>query len=110
LRILKARGVKLGARNPRCRNLTPEARARGVAAAARNRTARAVQEQSDVAAIAAQKRAEGLSLRRIAAHLNAEGYPTRDGSVATLDPETGQAKGGWSAVQVKRVLDRLRTA
>jgi hypothetical protein len=46
----------------------------------------------------------------IAAHLNAEGYPTRDGSVPSLDPETGRTKGGWSAVQVKRVLDRARTA
>jgi DNA invertase Pin-like site-specific DNA recombinase len=106
LRILKDRGVPLGARNPKCRNLTPEARARGVANAGRNRTARAIEEQSDVAAIAAEKRAEGLSLRQIAAHLNAEGYPTRDGSV--LDTET--RKGGWSAVQVKRVLDRIRSA
>jgi DNA invertase Pin-like site-specific DNA recombinase len=110
LRILKARGIPLGASNPKCRNLTPEARARGVVAAARNRTARAIEEQSDVAAIAAELRAEGLSLRKIAAHLNAEGYPTRDGSVPTLDPKTGRTKGGWSAVQVKRVLDRARTA
>src|SRR5262249_31707019 len=106
LKVLKARGVKLGASNPRCRNLTPEARAKGTEASARSSRARAIEEQSDVAAIAAQKRAEGLSLRRIAVHLNAEGYPTRDGSV--LDPDTG--KGGWSAVQVRRVLDRLRTA
>ena len=110
LGILKARGVKLGARNPRCRNLTPEARARGVAAAARNRTTRAIEEQSDVATIAAAKRAEGFSLRQIAAHLNAEGYPTRDGCQATADPETGRSRGGWSAVQVKRVLDRARPA
>jgi len=106
LRILKGRGVKLGASNPKCRNLTPEARGRGVKAAARNRVARAIEEQSDVAAIAAEKRAEGLSLRRIAAHLNEEGYPTRHGSA--FNPET--KKGGWSAVQVKRVLDRIRPA
>lgn len=110
LHILKARGVRLGASNPRCRNLGPEARARGVAAAARNRTARAVEEQSDVAAIAAEKRAEGLSLRKIAAHLNEEGYPTRDGCRAATDPETGKPRGGWSAAQVKRVLDRARSA
>lgn len=106
LRILKSRGVPLGASNPKCRNLTPEARIRGIAASARASRTRAIEEQSDVAAIAAEKRAEGLSLRKIADHLNAEGYPTRDGSV--LDPET--RKGGWSAVQVKRVLDRIRTA
>jgi DNA invertase Pin-like site-specific DNA recombinase len=106
LKVLKARGVPLGASNPKCRNLTPEARAEGSRSSARASRTRAVEEQSDVAAIAAAKRAEGLSLRRIAAHLNAEGYPTRDGSV--VDPGTG--KGGWSAVQVKRVLDRIRSA
>lgn len=106
LAVLKARGVKLGASNPRCRNLSPEARARGSIASARAARARAVEEQADVAAIAARKRAEGLSLRRIAAHLDAEGYPTRDGS--TPDPQT--RKGGWSAAQVRRVLDRIRTA
>ena len=93
LKILKARGVPLGASNPKCRNLTPEARARGVAAAARGRVARAIAEQSDVAAIAAARRAEGLSLRKIAAHLNAEGYPTRDGCQAALDPGDGQGPG-----------------
>ena len=106
LKVLKDRGVPLGASRPECRNLTAEARARGAAAAARVRTARAIEEQSDVAEIAAEKRAEGLSLRRIADHLNAEGYPTRNGSVP--DPDT--RKGGWSAAQVKRVLDRARTA
>jgi DNA invertase Pin-like site-specific DNA recombinase len=106
LRILKSRGVPLGASNPKCRNLSPDARARGSRSAARARTARAIEEQSDVAAIAAEKRAEGLSLRKIAAHLNAEGYPTRNGSV--LDRDAG--KGGWSAAQVKRILDRAGNA
>lgn len=95
LRILKGRGVPLGAANPKCRNLTAEARARGASAAARARTARAVEEQSDVAVIAAEKRAEGLSLRDIARHLDAEGYPTRGGKE-------------WHAVQVKRILDRAK--
>jgi DNA invertase Pin-like site-specific DNA recombinase len=106
LRILKARGVKLGAANPKCRNLTPEARKRGNLASAAASRARAVDEQSDVAAIAAELRASGRSLREIAARLNSEGHPTRDGSV--FDPEAG--KGGWSAVQVKRILDRLGPA
>jgi DNA invertase Pin-like site-specific DNA recombinase len=110
LKVLRARGVPLGASNPKCRNLTAEARAQGSRSSARASRARAIEEQSDVAAIAARKRAEGLSLRRIAAHLNAEGYPTRDGSVLTTDPETGRFRGGWSAVQVKRVLDRIRPA
>jgi DNA invertase Pin-like site-specific DNA recombinase len=104
LKILKARGVPLGAARPECRNLTAEARARGAGTAARNRVARAIDDQADIASIAAELRAGGASLRQIAAHLNAEGYPTRDGS--EFDPATG--KGGWSAVQVKRVLDRIR--
>ncbi len=102
LKVLKARGVKLGAADPRCRNLTAEARRKGAAASARAATARAVEEQSDVAAIAAELRAGGASLRAIAARLNAEGYPTRDGS--SPDPDTG--KGGWTGTQVLRVLRR----
>ena len=97
LRILKARGVPLGASNPKCRNLTPEARARGASSSAKARTARAVEEQSDLVAIAAAKRAEGWTLRDIARHLNAEGYPTRQGA-------------RWHAVQVKRILDRANGA
>jgi DNA invertase Pin-like site-specific DNA recombinase len=106
LRILKARGVKLGASNPLCKNLTPEARKKGSVRSAGKSIARAIDEQSDIAAIAAEKRAEGLSLAKIAAHLNAEGYPTREGKEP--DPETG--RGGWRAVQVKRILDRLKPA
>lgn len=106
LAVLKARGVALGASNPRCRNLSDEARGKGSQVSARGARERAVEEQSDIAEIAAAKRAEGLSLRKIAAYLNAEGYPTREGSEA--DPETGQ--GGWSACQVLRVLRRAGRA
>jgi DNA invertase Pin-like site-specific DNA recombinase len=95
LQVLKKNGVPLGASNPKCRNLTPDARAKGAGSSARSSKARAVEEQSDVAAIAAGLRAEGLSLREIAARLDADGTPTREG-------------GRWSAVQVKRVLDRAR--
>lgn len=93
LRILRARGVRLGASRPECRNLTAEARAKGSAASARSARARAIEEQSDVAAVAAEKRTEGMSLRQIAGHLDDEGYPTREG-------------GRWTATQVLRVLRR----
>lgn len=92
LAVLKARGVKLG--TPR--NLTHEARLKGAKSAALARTAAAVTEMADVAPIAARMRAEGASLGRIAAHLNAEGYVTRKGTT-------------WRPTQVKRVLDRIRT-
>nr|WP_255639463.1 recombinase family protein [Deinococcus betulae] len=46
-----------------------------------------------VAAYASALRAQGLSLRAVATQLDAHGFRTRQG-------------GPWSAVQVKRVLDR----
>lgn len=111
LKILKDRGVKLGASRPECRNLTPEGRTRGITKAARNRVARAIEDQSDIAAIALEMRGQGASLRKIADHLNGQGYPTREGSERHPDPDKpGQFKGGWSAVQVKRVLDRVNRA
>jgi DNA invertase Pin-like site-specific DNA recombinase len=108
LRILKGRGVLLGASRPECRNLTAEGRRRGIAKAARDRTARAIDDQSDIASVALEMRAAGRSLRQIAAHLNAEGFPTREGKECVPDPDRpGETRGGWSAVQVKRVLDRI---
>jgi DNA invertase Pin-like site-specific DNA recombinase len=103
LRILKGQGVKLGAARPECRKLSHDARARGAKVAARNRTRKAIEDQSDIASIALELKQQGHSLRHIAAHLNAEGYPTRDGS--EFDPQTG--KGGWTATQVWRVLKRI---
>jgi DNA invertase Pin-like site-specific DNA recombinase len=94
LAVLKARGVRLGTAGPR--NLTHDARLKGARQAALARTAAAVEEMADVAPIAARMRAEGASLGRIAAHLNAEGYVTRKGTA-------------WRPMQVKRILDRIRT-
>jgi DNA invertase Pin-like site-specific DNA recombinase len=102
LRILKARGVKLG--NPR--NLTPQARRRGIEETARRRVQRAIDDQADIASIATQMRSQGASLARIATHLNDEGFPTRDGSEGTGE----KGEGGWRPVQVKRILDRLKPA
>lgn len=87
---LKAQGRKLG--TPA--NLTQEARLKGTAAAARQRVAKAVEQMADIAAVVQPMRAEGRSLRQIAAHLNDEGYVTRKG-------------GAWSPTQVLRVLGRL---
>lgn len=106
LKILKGRGVLLGAANPRCRNLTADGRRRGAEASASSSRARAIDEQRDITEIAGELRAAGRSLRAIAAHLNAEGYPTRDGSV----PESETGRRGWSAAQVKRILNRAGIA
>jgi DNA invertase Pin-like site-specific DNA recombinase len=95
LKVLKSRGVKLGAARPECRNLTQAARLKGARRAAAERTARAIDEQSDIAAIASEKRSQGASLAAIATYLNEQGYPTREGK-------------SWRPQQVKRILDRLK--
>lgn len=88
LAAAKARGVQLGGD----RGVRPahDVKVKGAAAGKAKADARA----SDLSGILAEIRAEGaVSLRDIAAGLNARGIPT--------------AKGGtWSAVQVSRVLAR----
>lgn len=83
----KARGLKLG----KPENLTVEARLAGAAAS----KARAVSDMRTVAAYAGALRGQGLSLRAVAAQLEAHGFKTRRG-------------GPWSAIQVKRVLERQK--
>lgn len=81
----KARGLTLG----KPENLTQEARQAGAAAI---RTA-AVNAMRPAKAYAQNLRGQGHSLREIAARLQGHGFSTRQG-------------GDWSAVQVKRLLDR----
>ena len=85
----KARGLKLG----RTENLTPEARTAGAVA---TRT-RAIRDMRTVAAYGTALRSQGLSLRAVAAQFEVHGFKTRRG-------------GPWTAVQVKRVLDRKQSA
>ena len=81
----KARGLTL------CKpeNLSHEHRLAGAASS----KARAVHDMRTVAAYVGTLRQQGLSLRKIASPLKAHGFKTRQ-------------SGPWSAVQVKRVLDR----
>lgn len=81
----KARGLTLG----KPENLSQEARQAGAAAI---RTA-AVSAMRPATAYAQNLRGQGHSLREIAAQLQGHGFSTRQG-------------GDWSAVQVKRLLDR----
>jgi hypothetical protein len=92
--VVEATAGKLGAELEQCRNLTPEHQAKGQRMAVEAIKRKAVEEMSDVAAVATKLRNDGLTLAAIADRLNAEGFVTRRGS-------------SWSAVQVKRVLDRL---
>lgn len=90
LRAAKARGVKLG--NPE--NLSHEARKKGSEAAAVSRARSARSRTEDlIPTIEEIRRAGAASLRQIAHELNLRGIPTARG-------------GEWSAIQVKRVLER----
>jgi DNA invertase Pin-like site-specific DNA recombinase len=92
LAAAKARGVKLG--NPGNLKNADTGRANGRAA----RTKKAKARTADLAPIIADLQAVGaMSLRQIAAGLNARGIRTPRG-------------GEWSAVQVSRVLDQLNRA
>ncbi len=92
LQAAKVRGTKLGAANPKSRNLTPEdmkaGRKLGVAAIKRN----ARDFYADVLAVITGYREDGLTLAKIAEEMNAQGYRLRSGKP-------------WNSMQVKRVLD-----
>jgi DNA invertase Pin-like site-specific DNA recombinase len=90
LKAAKRRGVKLGGD----RGVIPTAKVRAKATAILE--ARADARAADIMpTIAALQAAGATSLRAIAAGLNERGIPTARGD------------GEWSAVQVKRVLDRV---
>jgi DNA invertase Pin-like site-specific DNA recombinase len=93
LAAYKARGGKLGASLPQCRNLTDAARAKGVARAAAAHKAHADKAYTDIAGWMAELRREGRTLAKIAEQLNVEGHTTRRGAA-------------WNPVQVARVLAR----
>lgn len=89
LAAAKARGTKLGAANPNCRNLTDDARQRG-ADATREKTQAACAE---ILPRIQEWRAAGLSLGAIADRLNADGYTTTRG-------------GAFGPMAVSRILAR----
>lgn len=94
LAAYKARGGKLGASLPQCRNLTPDGRARGVVRSAKVRKARSIEAYSDLTECMRGLRDQGFSLLAIAHKLDEEGHTTRTGKT-------------WNAVQVMRVLKRM---
>jgi DNA invertase Pin-like site-specific DNA recombinase len=96
LAAYKARGGKLGAALPQCRNLTEEARQKGAKAAGEAVAVAADAAYSDLAQELAEWRASGLSLQQIADRLTNEGHTTRSGKP-------------WNRMQVSRVLARGRT-
>jgi DNA invertase Pin-like site-specific DNA recombinase len=93
LAAYKARGGRLGASLPQCRNLTQEGRLRGAKRAAEAHRRNAVEAYADVVGEMQALRTSGKSLREIAGILNSDGQTTRRGKP-------------WNPVQVKRVLVR----
>jgi hypothetical protein len=91
LSAYKARGGKLGAALPQCRNLTAEARRKRALRAGIAVSESAAEASVDLALTMKQWRSEGLTLDGIAAKLNAEGHTTRRGKP-------------WNPVRVARVL------
>ena len=75
LRAAKRKGVKLGAANPECRNLTAAARRRGAKATKANAAA----YYADVLPTIRERRAAGATLETIAAELTAAGHVTQRG-------------------------------
>jgi DNA invertase Pin-like site-specific DNA recombinase len=91
LRAAKERGTPLGAMNPASRNLTQEAATRGAQATAE----RARKSYATVLPLIQELRAQHHSLARLASTLNEKGFRTQTGAAFT-------------AVQVKRVIDRAK--
>jgi DNA invertase Pin-like site-specific DNA recombinase len=90
----RARGLPLGAANPKCQNLTPESRLRGSYAAGKRNQELAQAGYDFVKPIILGMRRKGVTLQEIANHLNSEGIPTRRGKK-------------WFPATVKIVLNRF---
>lgn len=89
LQAAKRRGVKLGASNPRCRNLTPHAQRK----AAKSNAMKAREANAEASAIVIGLRSRGMTFTQIAQELDDRGLYTRTGCQ-------------WNAMQVWRLLDR----
>jgi len=91
LQAAKARGVKLGASRPECRNLTQEGRERGAKRSAEVRVKKAKAAYDDLLPQMRAWRAGGWTQKAIAGELNRTGHTTRRGKP-------------WNQVQVMRCL------
>jgi len=97
LSAYKARGGRLGASLPQCRNLTHEARQRGAKAAGESVKAKADDAYTFLYPTIRQLRTDGLTFQAVADRLNAAGHSTRRGST-------------WTATAAMRVCRRAGAA
>jgi DNA invertase Pin-like site-specific DNA recombinase len=93
LAAYKLRGGLLGARNPRCRQLSAESRRKGQAKGASVNKLNATAAYADLLPLIIDLRDQGSSLRQISRTLNSLGHRTRLG-------------GNWTCVQIGRLLRR----
>jgi DNA invertase Pin-like site-specific DNA recombinase len=93
LAAYKARGGLLGAARPGAHRLTGGANPKAAKRAGEVAKALADEAYADIITLMQAERSNGASLRGIAKSLNAQGHTLRRG-------------GPWTAVQVKRVLER----
>jgi DNA invertase Pin-like site-specific DNA recombinase len=94
LQAAKARGVLLGGRNPKAKRLSKAAAQTGRVRGAQTNRLKALTDDAEVLPVIRGLRDAGRSLQAIAEELNE-------------DPDRARRTGAsWSAVQVKRVLDR----
>jgi DNA invertase Pin-like site-specific DNA recombinase len=96
LAAYKARGGKLGASLPQCRNLTDQARKLGSAASAAARRKDAEHAYDHLIDSLREFRTEGLTYQAIAERLNEMGHATRQGFP-------------WTSGQVFRVINRSKS-
>jgi DNA invertase Pin-like site-specific DNA recombinase len=92
LREAKARGVKLGAADPRSRNLTPEAASKGAPLGAKAMREKARAHYAEAIPVVIAFREIGLSFAAIAESMNHDGYQTQSGKQ-------------WTPMTAKRVAD-----
>ena len=92
LRQAKARGVKLGAADPRSRNLSAEAASKGAALGAKAMREKARAHYAEAIPVVTKLRESGLSFAAIAARMNDDGYRSQAGSP-------------WTPMTAKRVAE-----
>ena len=92
LQEAKARGVKLGAANPRSRNLTAEAAAKGAPLGAKAMQDKARAHYAEAIPVVAELRVSGVSFAQIAARMNDNGFRSQSGK-------------HWTPMTAKRVAD-----
>jgi DNA invertase Pin-like site-specific DNA recombinase len=95
LEAYKARGGKLGAELPQCRNLTQSAREKGARIAGETLARQADEAYADLLPSMQEWRAEGMTLEQIAERLNGDGHTTRRGKP-------------WNRALVCHVLQRAK--